>query len=136
MIGNPLEHFPVQVEGLGIRGTQPMNRPERRKRTRSHVHWTICFFGVDSGDAVETVTENLSSAGFQCFTPVPLTAGSVMTCVLRVPSHHPAYRGRTASLECKVRVVRVEPAEERRSYKVACQIEDYRFIESNSLFDI
>jgi len=58
-----------------------------------------------------------------------------MICVLRVPSHQAPYKGRASSLECRVRVVWVEPAEEGRSYGVACHIEDYRFIESNHLFD-
>jgi hypothetical protein len=106
-------------------------RPERRKRSRSHVHWQVCFFGVDVGRTVGTTTENLSSAGFHCFSPVPLIAGDLVTCRLHVPSRQPSNSGRGSSLECKVRVVRVEPAGERQSYGVACEIEDYQFIKSN-----
>jgi len=109
------------------------SRPERRKRSRSHVHWQVCFFGVNVGRTVETTTENLSSAGFHCFTPVPLIAGDLVTCRLRLPSRQPSTNGHGSSLECKVRVVRVEQAGERQSYGVACEIEDYRF-ESNCLF--
>lgn len=136
MLGHPLEQFPVEVERPESRRPHSVSRPERRKRARSQVHWPVCFFGVDSGATVETVTENLSSSGFQCFSPVPLVAGDQMICVLRMPSHQSPHNGRAASLECKVRVVRVEPATERRLYGVACRIEDYRFIEPNSLFDI
>jgi hypothetical protein len=102
------------------------SRPERRKRFRSHVHWQVCFFGANMGRTVETTTENLSSAGFHCFSPVPLIAGELVTCRLRVPSRQPSNNG--SSLECKVRVVRVEPTGERQSYGVACEIEDYRLL--------
>jgi hypothetical protein len=56
-----------------------------------------------------------------------------MVCVLRVPSHYPVHNGRVSSLECRIRVVRVEPVEGRQSFGIACQIEDYRFIEANSV---
>jgi hypothetical protein len=109
------------------------SQPERRRRLRSHVHWHVSFFGVDVGCTFETTTDNLSSAGFHCLTPVPLIAGNLVTCRLRVPSRQPSNHSRGSSLECKVRVVRVEPAAERESYGVACKIEDYRFIKSNCL---
>ena len=129
MIGKPLEQFPAEVERLEVHRTQLTTRLERRKRTRSHVHWPVCFFGVEAGDTIETVTENLSSSGFQCFSPVPLIPGDIMICRLRVPSHQTLNKGRTSSLECKVRVVWVEQATDRQSYGVACHIEDYRFTE-------
>lgn len=128
MLGHPLEQFPAEVESLEGRRTQSASRPERRKRVRFQVHWPVCFLGVDSGATIETITENLSSSGFQCSSPVQLTAGDHLICMLRVPSHQSSHNGR--ALSCKVRVVRVEPIEERRSYWVACHIDDYRFIES------
>ena len=130
MLGHPLEQFSAEVERLEARRTQSVSRPERRKRVRFQVHWPICFLGIDSGGTIETVTENLSSSGFRCSSPVPLTVGDQLICMLRLPSHQFPHNGRGLFLECKVRVIRVEPAEERRSYRVACQIDDYRFIES------
>ena len=35
----------------------------------------------------------------------------------------------TASLECSVRVVRVETAPDGDSYGIGCKIEDYRFLD-------
>jgi hypothetical protein len=134
MLGKP-EQFSPEVQRMAVRGTQP-TRSDRRKRPRSRVHWPIRFFGVEFGHTVETVTENLSSSGFQCFSPVPLIPGELMICVLRVPSHQTPHNRQASSLECKVRVLRVEPAEGRESFGVACQIEDYRFIEPNSIFDL
>lgn len=133
MLGHPLEPFPAELERLEARRPLSTSRPERRRRTRSQVHWPVCFFGVDSRETFETVTENLSSSGFHCFSPVPLLPGGHMVCVLRVPSHQGANHGRVSSLECRIRVVRVEPVEGRQSFGIACQIEDYRFIEANSV---
>lgn len=134
MLGKPLEQIPVELEGLQLAPTPTVARLERRRRQRSHVHWPVCFFGVDVGRTVETTTENLSSSGFHCFTPVPLITGDTMVCVLGVPSPQPFNNTRALCMECKVRIVRMEPAEDRKSYSVGCEIQDYRFIESNHLF--
>lgn len=66
--------------------------------------------------------------------PVQLIAGDVVICVLGVPSPQVLKHGRALSLECKVRIIRVERADERQSYSIACEIEDYRYIESNDRF--
>ena len=134
MLSKPLERFPGDIERLEIRGTLADRGPERRKRARFHVHWPVCFFGADVGRTVETITENLSSSGFHCFSPVQFIAGDLLICVLGVPSQQTINHGRALSLECKVRVRRVEPAAGRQSYSVACEIEDYRYIESNERF--
>ena len=133
MAGNPQEQFSAVVERLEVRETRTADRLERRKRTRSQVHWPVCFFGVDTEHTVETVTQNLSSSGFRCILPVPLALGDLMICVLRVPSYQHSNHGRASSLECKIRIVRVEPADGPKSFGIACQIEDYRFVESNYL---
>lgn len=129
MIGKPLEQYSLKVERLEVPKTQPTSRSERRKRSRSHVHWPVCFFGIGAGDTIETVTENLSSSGFLCFSPVPLIPGDLMTCVLRVPSHQSIPKDRASSLECRVRVVWIQRVEERQSFRVACHIEEYRFVD-------
>lgn len=76
MLSKPLEQLPAEVERLELRGTRTMTRPERRKRARYQVHWPVCFFGVDVGRAVETITENLSSSGFHCFSQCSLSPGT------------------------------------------------------------
>lgn len=136
MLSKPLEQLAGETERLEVHGVHAARRPERRKRTRFHVHWPVCFFGVDVGRTVETITENLSSSGFHCFSPVQLIAGDLLICVLGVPSPQTINHGRALSLECKVRVRRVEPAVGRQSFGVACEIEDYRYIESNERFCI
>jgi hypothetical protein len=56
-----------------------------------------------------------------------MIAGDLMVCLLSVPSHQPLSNARSLSLECRVRIVRVDPPDERRFHGIACQIEDYRF---------
>ena len=128
MLSKPLEESPAEMEGPPVRGTEGVSRSERRRRVRSQVHWQVCLFGEAAGRTVQTTTENLSSSGFHCFSPVPLVAGEVLICLLSVPSHQPLNNGRSLRLECKVRVVRVESADDRHFHGIACQIEDYRFI--------
>src|SRR5689334_17177928 len=109
MLNKPLE-LAIGMERPQVRGPPGVSRSDRRKRARSHVHWPVCFFGGGVGRTVETTTENLSSSGFLCFSPVPLNPGDLMICVLGIPSHQHVHSGRALSLECKVRVLRVEPA--------------------------
>ena len=125
MLIKSLEYY---TEGPAISGAQVASRPDRRRRVRTQVHWQVCFVGADARSTVETTTQNLSSVGFHCLSPVRLVPGDLMVCVLKVPEHQPLIVGRTLALECKVRIVRVEPAEEAGSYGIACEIEDYRFL--------
>lgn len=127
MATTPLEQVQAERGRFELHGTQVASRLERRKRVRFDVRWPVCFFGVEVGRTVETRTENLSSSGFHCLSPVQLPVGDLMICVLGVPSPRPLHNGRALSLECKVRILRVEPADERQSYGIACEIEDYRY---------
>jgi PilZ domain len=99
--------------------------PERRKRARTQVHWRVLL--LREGDAegiVDTVTQNLSSSGFYCFSPVPLTPGESLLCTLKVPAYDPKGEERTLTLECTVVVTRAETAAD-GFYGIACHIEDY-----------
>jgi len=125
MLIKSLEYY---AEGPAINGAQVASRPERRRRVRTQVHWQVSFVGSDARSTVETTTQNLSSAGFRCLSPVRLVPGDLMVCMLKVPEHQPLIAGRTLALECKVRIVRVEPADETGSYGIACEIVDYRFL--------
>jgi hypothetical protein len=53
-----------------------------------------------------------------------------MVCLLKVPSHEPLSTDGTVPVECKVRIVRVDPADESGAYGVAGEIEDYRFLQT------
>ena len=102
-------------------------RPERRRRARTKVHWTLllrCDRGVD---AVESVTQNLSSSGFYFLSPKPLVPGESLVCALKVPAYDPEGEERTVALECRVQVIRAEAALD-GLFGMACQIEDYHLI--------
>jgi hypothetical protein len=69
-----------------------------------------------------TTTQNLSSGGFYCFSPVPLRSGHLGSCVLEVPTHRSQA---SLLLHCTVRVLRVEPSDQEGVCGVGCQIENY-----------
>lgn len=102
-------------------------RTERRKRARNQLHWSLLLFRNQAADAVESLTRDLSSSGFYCITGVAFTPGERLICALRVPTHDPKGKRLEQRLECKVRVVRVEPLSSEGTFGLACQIEDYHF---------
>ncbi len=105
---------------------------ERRDRRRVRVHWRVLLFrGPTDEDAEETITENLSSDGFYCFSARLFSAGELLFSQLHLPT---ANSGCGASyLECRVRVVRVEKHRANdANYGMACRIEEYRVVRCNS----
>ena len=103
---------------------------ERRKRARNHLHWSVLFFRTHSAEAVPSLTRDLSSSGFYCVTGVSFTPGERLLCTLKVPTHDPNGKHLEQKLECQVRVMRVEPQCVEGTYGLACQIEDYHFIQT------
>ena len=100
---------------------------ERRKRARNHLHWSVLLFRNQTADAVESLTRDLSSSGFYCVTGIAFTPGERLICTLKIPTHDPNGKHLERRLECKVRVMRVEPQDADGAFGLACQIEDYRF---------
>ena len=100
-------------------------RPERRRRARTQVHWPVLLLRDNCSNAIETVTQNLSSSGFYCLSPKPMTPGEALVCSLKVPAYDPKRGDRILALECNVLVLRAE-AFPNGVFGVACRIEDYR----------
>jgi hypothetical protein len=98
---------------------------ERRIRTRTKVRWPVLVFRDDGKTRIETVTENLSSTGFYCFSSGGFTPGERLFCQLRVPTHDPHNYSGAISLECRVVVMRSELMPD-GSFGTACRIEDYQ----------
>lgn len=98
---------------------------ERRATVRTSVHWPI-LFRHSQHEMIESVTENLSSQGFYCFSQTPVASGELMLCSLTVPTHDPSRTNERVILECNVRVVRSEAPTADGLYGLACHIEDYR----------
>jgi len=132
MLANPLEVMPGfpgsngSSNGLREAATNsPSGRAERRTRVRTTLHWPILFFRGGSGEAVQSVTQNLSSSGFYCHSRVAITPGESLHCALTIPSHDPSGHEKARVLECRVRVTRVEPGLTEDTFGIACQIQEY-----------
>ncbi len=130
MSAKPLEPFPVYVGTSESDDPVATRRRERRKRQRTHLHWPVRLFRNSGEGVVETTTRNLSSDGFYCTTTVEFTLGEPMHCILRLPAHDPG--GQMLSLQCRVHVVRVDPANGDGLYGLACRIEDYHFVHTSA----
>lgn len=115
-----------QVPGYQDMGYRPGECADRRKRSRLQVHWPLRFLDGDTADIVETVTRDLSSDGFYCLARMPFVPGEFKLCTLGVPTSHPRNTDRVLSVECTVRIIRVQ-AQEDGFYGIGCRIEDYRF---------
>jgi c-di-GMP-binding flagellar brake protein YcgR len=100
---------------------------ERRKRLRVDLHLNVRFAKFGSRP-IETRTKNLSSEGFYCLSPEPLTPGEELACVIVIPAEDPQSREDALSLECRARVVRVEKAEREGFFGIACHMENYRAV--------
>lgn len=125
MSANPLDVFSAHSRARELAGIESAFRPERRKRARTQVHWRVLFLRDGGSGAVETITQNLSSIGFYCFSDVPLMAGEYLRCIVSIPSHDPSGHEKARLLECRIRVTRVEPGAVEGTFGIACQIQDY-----------
>jgi hypothetical protein len=127
MSANLLERFAVYGGLNKATGLENPLPPERRKRARNHLHWSILLFRNQVADAVESLTRDMSSEGFYCVTGVAFTPGERLICTLKIPTHDPNGKHLERRLECKVLVMRVEPQGAEGTFGLACQIEDYHF---------
>ena len=93
---------------------------------RTPLHWPVILFRKQGGEAVESLTRDLSSCGFSFSAPLPFLIGEILNCSMKIPTHEPNGKLLERNLECRVRVVRVNAAEE-GGFEVACLIEDYHF---------
>jgi hypothetical protein len=98
---------------------------ERRKKARCGLRCRVVFFRQPSDPVAEGVTQNISSVGFYCLLPAPLSVGESLTCLLKMPSDGVATDG-SFTLECLVRVVRLERVSEDGSFGIGWRIEGYR----------
>lgn len=127
MSAEPMEDLSAIVEMNGSGTWNVAGRLERRKRVRMQLHWPVCFSGIHAAGTIETKTRDLSSDGFYCLSKTPLVPGTLISCTLKVPAHDPFGDERMLPLECKIRVIRVEPKDEDGNFGIGCHIEDYHF---------
>lgn len=96
---------------------------ERRRRPRIALHWPVRLFREPETQSVETTTENLTSNGFYCISHEPFKLGERLDCIIAVPSGNLGFPNSPVSLQCRIRVTRVE--EQRDGFGLGCYIEDY-----------
>ena len=96
---------------------------ERRKRKRVALHWPVRLFRGAATPSVESTTENLTSNGFYCHSREPFEIGESLECIIAIPSGSFGYAGSPISLQCRVRVTRVEDQSD--GFGLGCYIEDY-----------
>ena len=130
MSANPLEIFTTSV-GVPKAKIGAGYPSERRKRTRIRLHWPVLLFRKQGTELVTSTTENLSSTGFYCLTSIRFDPGELLMCAIRVPVYDPNGKAVDRNLECRVRIVRVEPQLPEGTFGVACSIEDYHFAASS-----
>ena len=106
--------------------------PERRKKVRCALQCRVLFFRQASQAIAECVTENISSVGFYCLSPTRLKIGEYLTCLLKMPSHD-AGKEDLFTLQCVVRVVRIDGANEAGAFGIGCQIEGYQICQEERL---
>src|SRR6266404_294639 len=101
---------------------------DRRNRIRTQVHCPVRFLRSGTLDPLDTTTQNLSSDGFYCLLKSPFVPGESVACTLSLPAHQPHSTERMLSLECRVRIIRVEAPDGDGLYGIGCRIEDYCFL--------
>lgn len=133
MSANPLDLFTANTSAAGRPQQSTAFPSDRRKRARIRVHWTVLLFRSEADDAITSTTLDLSSGGFYCLSSIPLNPGESLDCTLKVPFHDPNGKHLDRNLECRARVVRVEPQSAENSFGIACHIEDYHFADFKTL---
>jgi PilZ domain len=98
--------------------------PERRKAMRTNVHWPVLLFRGD--ETIESTTKDLSSVGFYCLSAERFAIGESLLCELKVPLRDSGTEKPSATIECRIRVVRVEEVGD-GNFGIGCQIEEYGF---------
>ena len=124
MATTPLGLFPASGAVSRTAGAGRVSGTERRRRPRTKVHWPVRFLRANA-EAIDGVTQDLSSNGFYCLLRSAFARDELVECALKVPAHDPQSTGRTLRLDCTVRIVRAEPASE-GLFGIACRIEAYR----------
>jgi hypothetical protein len=129
MLAKP-QHAPLYGEGHQKAGAHTSSsRQERRRRVRTPLHLPVFFFASEHRVAAETTTQDLSSGGFYCVSPVAFPVNELAFCYIKIPIYQPDRTEQMLALKCQVRIVRVELLGA-AGYGVGCEIEDYCFLKA------
>jgi len=100
---------------------------DRRKRPRMPARWTVYVSRESDSYPLETMTKDLSSEGFYCYTPERIPPGELLECTLMIPTHSKTEG--PLCLKGHVKVVRLESVG--HGYGMGCQFRDYGIVTLN-----
>lgn len=132
MSANPLDLFIAHAGAAARPQAASVSPSDRRKRARIRVHWPVLLFRAETAGVIRSTTQDLSSSGFYFLSNVALMPGDALACTLKVPFHDPNGKHLDRNLECRARVVRVEPQPTDSCFGIACHIEDYHLADFRS----
>lgn len=116
LFGNDLVRTDIHMDCLS----------ERRKRRRMAIHWPVRLSRAESGESIETQTEDVSSDGFYFYSTDPFTKGERLDWMLTVPAQ---IVGCADLILCgQVQVARVKRLEHAGTFGVGCCIQDYSVV--------
>lgn len=103
----------------------PSESPDRRRRPRLRLAYSVRLERPGEATATVTKTENVSCEGFFFLTDRRFAPSDVLDCELLIPGEDPDWASEPGIvLRCRVEVVRVV-AQADHSYGVACRLADY-----------
>jgi hypothetical protein len=96
---------------------------ERRKRERVALQCPVRIVASADGLAGDAMAVNISCQGIYWISQLPFTPGEQVSCAIFIPPNGFRSDSSGLSLNCRVRVVRVEEAS--GGFGVGCRIEEY-----------
>lgn len=104
----------------------PGERPERRRRPRLKLAYSVRLRRPGASSRIEAKTENVSCEGFIFVTESLFSPREVLECELVIPGEaHALTTDHDIVLRCRAEVVRVVPQATGCGFRVACRLADY-----------
>jgi PilZ domain-containing protein len=105
--------------------------PERRKRPRANLSWTVQLFRPGDPQPILGQTRNISSEGLYCVIAQPFVVGEVVAYMLLVPTFDAGHQENLIRLAGRLKVLRLEPLTG-GLYGLAGQVRDYNVVRSQA----
>jgi hypothetical protein len=107
---------------------------ERRKVERLALRWPIKLWKKGDARIVESVTSDLSCAGFYCTSNYAFLPGEALECAIQIADQS-RKTARTWTIHCMAIVLRVEAKTPESGYGIACRFDDYTVLGGFSDFN-
>jgi hypothetical protein len=107
--------------------TARIPNPDRRRRFRVGLSWTVYFWRSNDARPIEGQTRNISSEGLYCVVNQEFIAGEAVTYTLMVPAFHAERRYDIVRLAGRAEVLRFDPLGA-GVFGLACRVQDYKVL--------